>query len=209
IKGSSGVWGEVPMPAHPAMKETEVKQIVEWILSLSAKANTIASLPTSGKIMPPETVSKNKSVLTLKASYSDLGSKGLRPLTTTNTLNLRNNVINSTDIKSFSGFSKADNGALNLTKNTGWLKLSAIDLTNLASFEIVSGRAQNDVNYEIELRLDSENGKIIGKNIPGKSSLPIDFISDGKFHNIFLMFKSNQDGNNGNLTIRQIVVESK
>jgi len=209
IKGSSGVWGEVPMPAHPAMKETEVKQIVEWILSLSAKANTIASLPTSGKIVPPETVSKNKSVLTLKASYSDLGSKGLRPLTTTNTLNLRNNVINSTDIKSFSAFSKADNGALNLTKNTGWLKLSAIDLTNIASFEIVSGSAQNDGNYEIELRLDSENGKIIGKNIPGKSSLPIDFSSDGKFHDIFLMFKSNQDANNGNLTIRQILVESK
>ncbi|MNY04992.1 Cytochrome c-552 precursor [compost metagenome] len=37
IKGSSGVWAEVPMPAHPAMKEAEAKQIASWIMSLSAK----------------------------------------------------------------------------------------------------------------------------------------------------------------------------
>lgn len=37
IKGSSGVWAEVPMPAHPAMKEAEAKQIASWIMSLSSK----------------------------------------------------------------------------------------------------------------------------------------------------------------------------
>jgi glucose/arabinose dehydrogenase/cytochrome c551/c552 len=36
-KGSTGVWGEVPMPAHPAMKEAEIKQIASWIMSLKAK----------------------------------------------------------------------------------------------------------------------------------------------------------------------------
>jgi cytochrome c551/c552 len=34
IKGGGGVWGEVSMPAHPAMKETDAKEIVKWILSL-------------------------------------------------------------------------------------------------------------------------------------------------------------------------------
>lgn len=34
IKGGSGVWGDVAMPAHPAMKESDAKDIVKWILSL-------------------------------------------------------------------------------------------------------------------------------------------------------------------------------
>lgn len=34
IKGSSGVWGETAMPAHPALKEQDARKIAEWILSL-------------------------------------------------------------------------------------------------------------------------------------------------------------------------------
>lgn len=32
--GGSGVWGPVPMPAHPQVKEDDVKTIVQWVLSL-------------------------------------------------------------------------------------------------------------------------------------------------------------------------------
>ncbi len=34
VKGGSGVWGEVAMPAHPSLKEEEVNEMVKWILSL-------------------------------------------------------------------------------------------------------------------------------------------------------------------------------
>ncbi|MDQ6627865.1 MAG: c-type cytochrome [Pseudomonadota bacterium] len=34
IKGGSGVWGAVPMPANPQVNEAEAKQLVQWILSL-------------------------------------------------------------------------------------------------------------------------------------------------------------------------------
>lgn len=34
IKGGSGVWGPVPMPANPQVNEAEAKQLVTWILSL-------------------------------------------------------------------------------------------------------------------------------------------------------------------------------
>lgn len=33
-KGHVGTWGVVPMPAHPNLPDSEIKQIVEWILSL-------------------------------------------------------------------------------------------------------------------------------------------------------------------------------
>jgi len=34
IQGGAGVWGDVAMPAHPALKPAEAKQIISWILSI-------------------------------------------------------------------------------------------------------------------------------------------------------------------------------
>lgn len=34
IKGGSGVWGPVPMPANAQVNEAEAKQLVAWILTV-------------------------------------------------------------------------------------------------------------------------------------------------------------------------------
>ncbi len=34
LKGGSGVWGPVPMPANPQVSEAEAKQLVDWILTV-------------------------------------------------------------------------------------------------------------------------------------------------------------------------------
>ena len=34
MKGGSGVWGAVPMPANPQVTEAEAKQLVQWILTV-------------------------------------------------------------------------------------------------------------------------------------------------------------------------------
>jgi cytochrome c len=34
LKGGSGVWGAVPMPANPQVNEAEAKQLASWVLSL-------------------------------------------------------------------------------------------------------------------------------------------------------------------------------
>lgn len=34
LKGGSGVWGPVPMPANPQVSEAEAKQLVAWIMTL-------------------------------------------------------------------------------------------------------------------------------------------------------------------------------
>jgi cytochrome c len=33
MKGGSGTWGAVPMPANPQVTEAEAKQLVQWVLS--------------------------------------------------------------------------------------------------------------------------------------------------------------------------------
>ena len=34
IKGGSGVWGQVPMPANAQVNEAEAKQLVQWIMTI-------------------------------------------------------------------------------------------------------------------------------------------------------------------------------
>ena len=34
IKGGSGVWGAVPMPANPSVSPAEAKQLASWVLSI-------------------------------------------------------------------------------------------------------------------------------------------------------------------------------
>ena len=34
LKGGSGVWGQIPMPANPQVSEAEAKQLVTWILGM-------------------------------------------------------------------------------------------------------------------------------------------------------------------------------
>ena len=33
VKGGSGVWGAVPMPANPQVSEAEAKQLADWIMT--------------------------------------------------------------------------------------------------------------------------------------------------------------------------------
>ncbi len=33
LKGGSGAWGAVPMPANPQVTEAEARQLVQWVLS--------------------------------------------------------------------------------------------------------------------------------------------------------------------------------
>ena len=34
MKGGTGVWGNIPMPANPLVSEAEAKQLVAWIMTL-------------------------------------------------------------------------------------------------------------------------------------------------------------------------------
>ena len=36
--GSVGVWGQIPMPANPAVSEAEAKTLAKWVLAMAAPA---------------------------------------------------------------------------------------------------------------------------------------------------------------------------
>src|ERR1700754_4037445 len=90
-KGGSGSWGEVAMPAHPSLKEEDIRQIISWIKTLSGTEKTIRSLPATGTVDPTmHKPVKDNGVLTITASYTNKGGDNIRPLTGTGSVNLRN-----------------------------------------------------------------------------------------------------------------------
>lgn len=201
IKGSSSVWGEIPMPAHATMKETEAKQIAEWIMSLGAKASNKPSLPMEGKIVPRAVTNTDKSVFALKATYADMGAAGLKSLSATNVVNLRSNVIEAAEIKETSKFGRRDfsgTEALILPEDAGWIRFEQIDLTGISAFVFSLKDMGGNVDHEIEIRLDNQNGQLLGKAATAveNSSLtvPLTSVTDGKFHNVVLIFKAKKKG---------------
>lgn len=77
IKGSSGTWGDVPMPPHPELRPESIEQIVRWILKNGADANQNYLLGFEGVFKTSEkpTVHSAKGVYVLKATYTDNGDK--------------------------------------------------------------------------------------------------------------------------------------
>lgn len=192
LKGSKGVWAEIPMPAHPTMKQSEVKQIAEWIMSLSAQVKHVATLPLEGKIIP-STINKNKPVFALKATYSDLGSAGLRPLNATRVINLISNVIDAKDLKEVSNVGRRDfsgGEACIFPQDSGWIKLKQIDLTDITEMILNTNDMGGNVDYTVEIRLGAVDGRLIGKVDAIKKSIAIERVVDGQFHDVFICMKA-------------------
>jgi glucose/arabinose dehydrogenase/cytochrome c551/c552 len=167
LKGGSGVWGENTMPAHLTMPENDARQIVTWILSLANAESAKPSIPASGKITPhPDEEKKQDNVFRLMATYTDNGSAGISPLSGSNAVYLRNNVMDVSEFRSLNGLAKKDSlGAtyLALPANQAWIKGEQLDLTGISRIEVAgfgNGRAGN---YTVEVRSGQVNGPILSQ----------------------------------------------
>jgi cytochrome c551/c552 len=202
IKGGGGVWGEIPMPAHSNMKEDDAKKIVEWILSLNDQPAAKTSLPLSGTVTPAE-INKNtdKKTFNLHASYFDLGSNGAKSLSGFYTLSLRNNVIESGAIKNRTGFTQKDSSGFNFLyapSGKGILRLEKIDLTDINGLNINLIGQGAESEYAIEVRLDGDNGRVIGtgtitssNNLSNiNSKIVLQPVADNREHNVSIIITS-------------------
>ncbi len=77
INGSTGVWGTLPMPPHPAMTSTEVNEIVNWILTKNSnpEITIYPGIEGSFRTMQKRVRLSGDAVIVLTASYLDHGEK--------------------------------------------------------------------------------------------------------------------------------------
>lgn len=208
IRGGGGVWGETAMAAHPGLSEQDARQIVAWIQSLTATQQKVKSLPVAGSISPTANKPlKNNGILYLTATYTDQGGAGLKPLSTTKTVALRNSQLSFSglDRTHLQGFASAEFGGntfLTFPASEGWFMLDSLDLTGVRQITFGIGWRETPVPAaSFEIRLDAPNGQKIGEgNFAGATTqqagrnlqtvaVPLQPITDGKTHQLYVISK--------------------
>jgi glucose/arabinose dehydrogenase/cytochrome c551/c552/type 1 glutamine amidotransferase len=227
MKGGSGVWGDVAMAAHPNISQSDLQQVVTWILSLANKTPTKKSLAQSGSIVPPAPTSKGggslaslltqkpAGVMVLSASYTDKGSNNTKALTGNAAVSLRSSNW------SFGGKEKADkfttfkyNGSniMIFPPAEGWFALDSIDLTGVHSVTVISGwQAPPKTGFSFELRLDKPDGLLLGSaTLPppqkgqqfGILPIPVKGVTDNNFHTLYFVYKGSEPISGGVVSLQ-------
>lgn len=209
-KGGAGVWGEVAMPAHPDLKDNDARQLVSYILSLSAEKTK--SLPAKGSL----NATLNKPVkpagnLYITASYTDKGGNNLKPMMGSKIITLRNSAYDLSGVNTMDGFSKMSYGGRNmmLIPANGSFTIDSIDLTSIKSIAMMIGWQAGPLSASaFDIYLDNANGKKLGtinfEGVPAPapgakpSATPtmkmlsgaIEPVTDGKLHNVYITAKA-------------------
>ena len=202
IKGGSGVWGETAMAAHPTMKESDVAQIVQWVLSLAAKKDdSKKSLPAMGQIATKEPdMETRRTALAIQATYSDNGGPGIKPLSNSAAVYLRYNMMMAGFFTDNTGFTVKDSSGtryLVYPQTQGWIKISKIDLTGIGTIQLQHAGAGSLQGWRVELKAGKQDGVTIGSidlsNVKGNANVPVLAAGSG-VQDIYLVFSSSGAG---------------
>jgi len=198
IKGGAGVWGEVAMPAHPTLKESDATQIVQYVLSFAAKKeNAKKSLPASGKLMASEPdMETRRTALAIQATYSDNGGPGIKPLSNTAAIYLRYPTMFASQLTDNSGFIVKDSAGtryLIYPQTEGWIKISQVDLNNIGSIELASVGLNTLESLHLEVRAEKQDGAILSAvdlaNIKGNATVPLKNGNSNGLQDIYILCK--------------------
>lgn len=224
LKGGSGNWGEVAMAAHPQLTKDQAVQMVDYILSL-ANEEKIVSLPLGGKanfaqIPPPGPMPTAAYVLT--ATYEDKGANGMPSLATTKQFVFKSPMLNTAEAVDLKGGVRKTSAAgynfLENIKNGSSATFADVDLTHVGMLSFVVVEMGNSKSGEIEVRLDSADGELLGT--VSFSKAPKMEVQSGIFmrpsgtsikpasgkHNLVLTFKNQNAGEENLFSLVQVIL---
>ncbi|HEY0273258.1 MAG TPA: PKD domain-containing protein, partial [Chitinophaga sp.] len=199
LKGGGGVWGEVMMPAHPGLNLSEAKEVVQYIFTLGGGAPQHPSLPFSGSIDPTlGNPVKANGIFYLTASYTDKGGPGIRPVTGTSTIMLRNANLEAANADLSDGNTvedDADNGKLLMPGTSGVLAYTNLDLRGITGVQVTFvPQSAATGGYVVEAFLDNASGAKLGEvNIgpgarpqaPATANITFTPVTDGRLHTLY------------------------
>ena len=170
-EGGSGVWGNVTMPAHPNLTETQASAIVAYILSLADRASAAAQ-PVRGSYVPPAgSEAAPQGVVVLHAEYTDRGGNGMPAITGEKSVVLRSPTVIFANEDLSDGVSKQSVEGLPVTitvvnKSGSSVALKQVDLTGISAVTVMAlAPAQYQARGgKIEAHLDSPTGALLGES---------------------------------------------
>ncbi len=225
MNGGSGVWGEVAMPANPNLKEAEVRALVSYIFSLDGSAAE-PSLPQSGSVDPTQGKAATPTgVMVMTASFTDAGGEGIKPLSGSKSVTLRNNFIDlgtASDLEGgYSAIAFNGQNLLVVPKEPASFSVGTVDLTDIAAVMLpTASMAPLEEEVIFELRLDSADGTKIGEGTftqgpvgpapPYASAvmIPITEATSG-MHKIYVTSRAKNGGTLGTFVVAGAIFNSK
>jgi cytochrome c len=206
INGGSGVWGETPMAAHPAISLDDARMMVAYILSFGEEG-TLNNLPAEGSyVLKDHSDDKPEGVYVLKAIYTDSGGDGISPATGQTQTVLRSPRIKAFNFDDFDGDvqkMKIEGTEVVLLTGNAVLSLRDIDLTGIKSIT-VEGSTGGASGASVELKLDRADGQVGGTGTMKSTGLevrdgiyrattniPVNEVSGN--HDLFFVFNTADD----------------
>ncbi|MEX2215535.1 MAG: PQQ-dependent sugar dehydrogenase [Phycisphaeraceae bacterium] len=177
VKGSTGVWGQVPMLPHSQHTLEQTKEMVAWVFSLKVEATVSQTVKGVFGAIPPPRVEEAGSakggptggvtggVYVIEATYTDKGAAPVGPLTAHATITLRSRQIEAESADEVRGASLLESPNAGGGKFLGAIhhrNFARLDHLNLATVRRVTCRiASGGAGGHIEFRADKPDGKLL------------------------------------------------
>ena len=169
INGSSGIWGEHGMAAHPALSQSEAQRMVQYIMTILDEKPTLERLPLAGELTPklPEG-EDGLGVYLLRAAYQDKGAPDAISLTGEANLLLKSPVVfpQNADLQENIQYLTTPSTNYFILGPSGHLAYTDIDLTSIQQIDVfvhvMEGfKAHGGI---VEVHLDSPDGRLLGQS---------------------------------------------
>ena len=156
--GGSGVWGQVPMLAHPQHTEDEVAIMLRWMLALEkGKGGPTLTRGLEGQLTAPK--DNKPGTLLLEAVVTDAGAGAAGPLTGKGIVRLRHRRIEAETAEITGG--KNTGKAVGSTQHGGTLKFANLNLADTKNIKVNASAGGGAKGSQIEVRLDAPTGPLV------------------------------------------------
>lgn len=175
-KGSTGIWGKVPMLPHSHRTRDEIQMMVEYVLSLKSVDDISMVQGLNNELnIPADAVA-----IRLDATYTDSGDRALPAVTGKATLRLLSRKIQAEQAADYRGTQPLGSGNaeggkfMGAVNHDGFLKFSRIPMADVGGIRVSVASA--GAGGKIEFRLGSVSG-------PAIASIPV--LVNGKWEDFY------------------------
>ncbi|MCY2968380.1 MAG: carbohydrate-binding protein, partial [Planctomycetota bacterium] len=167
LKGSTGVWGKIPMIPHSQHTPDEVREMVGWIYSLEPAGLVRIFHGFVGEIPVLKEEAGKPGYYSLEANYVDRGAGDIPPLTASTTLHLRRRLVEAETADEIHGPQKLQSGTagggvfIGAINHDHYLRFNSLSLDRVKKLKLRVASA--GAGGEIEIRLDKPDGELLAK----------------------------------------------
>ncbi len=224
IKGSSGIWGDALMSAHPQLNIAEVEKMVSYILSLNPdKDNVEKEMPLTGTLDFKEHPSNDADgIYILMASYLDKGNAEVEgsQLATQQQFIFKPYILEAEDAddrsEKMSSWKRGGRTIIGSITHDTHIAFKNVDLAKLKNIQLKTD-FNKDYQYKgrVEVKENSMDGKTIGttnishfnKEKNARKNYDIKINTTSSKGDLYLVFKNVDDAEQFVMNLDKVILE--